>query len=158
CSSPEYANSLKGGDIVVIPDNDDPGQKHADTVLRSLVGVAASLKRLELPDLPPKGDTADWLAQGGTRQALEEFITATPIWVPPALPPPSADTAQPSSPWDKAVPVGEFLAQEDPEFEAYVRDLVVPGAITIVAAPRTTGKSITALALAIALASAGKFR
>jgi hypothetical protein len=44
------------------------------------------------------------------------------------------------------------------EYEAYIRDFVVPGAITIVAAPRGTGKSITALAMGIALANGGRFR
>ena len=56
------------------------------------------------------------------------------------------------------MPVGDFLSQQDPTRPALAQDLVVPGAITIIAAPRGTGKSMTALALAIALASGGVFR
>jgi hypothetical protein len=63
-----------------------------------------------------------------------------------------------SSPWAKAIPVGDFLAQPDPTRPALAQDLVVPGAITLLAAPRGTGKSVTALALGIALASGGVFR
>ena len=63
-----------------------------------------------------------------------------------------------SSPWAKAIPVGDFLAQPDPTCPALAQDLVVPGAITMLAAPRGTGKSVTALALGIALASGGVFR
>jgi hypothetical protein len=63
-----------------------------------------------------------------------------------------------ASVWDKAIPVGDFLSQQDPTRPVLAQDLVVPGAITIIAAPRGTGKSMTALALAIALASGGVFR
>src|SRR5262249_41099924 len=60
--------------------------------------------------------------------------------------------------WDSAIPVGEFLAQQDEEHKPYVRDLLFPGAITVVAAPRGSYKTLTTLALAIALASGGRFR
>jgi hypothetical protein len=35
-----------------------------------------------LPDLPPKGDVVEWLAAGGTREALQELIDHAPDWVP----------------------------------------------------------------------------
>ena len=35
---------------------------------------------LTLPDLPPKGDVSDWLANGGTRDRLEELAAGTPYW------------------------------------------------------------------------------
>src|SRR5262245_11077094 len=56
------------------------------------------------------------------------------------------------------MPVGDFLSQQDPTRPALAQDLLVPGAITIIAAPRGTGKSVTALALGIAFASGGVFR
>ena len=40
---PEYAEALRGRDVVVIPDNDEPGEKHARTILNSLDGVANSV-------------------------------------------------------------------------------------------------------------------
>jgi predicted P-loop ATPase len=65
-----YNASLKGRHCVVIPDSDAPGRQHADQIVRSLAGVAASVRRLELPGLPPKGDVSDWIAKGGTKDEL----------------------------------------------------------------------------------------
>jgi hypothetical protein len=72
----------------------------------------------------------------------------------------STNGAAPSSTavWEKATPVGDFLRRQFAPQKPYVRDLIFPGAITIVAAPRGSYKTITALALAIALASGGTFR
>ena len=41
-----------------------------------------SVKVVELPGLPPKGDVSDWLARGGTRADLEALVEATPVWSP----------------------------------------------------------------------------
>ena len=72
-------------DVVVIADNDDSGRRHQALVAESLVAVGAIVRTLELPDLPPKGDTSDWLAAGGTLERLgaladsvEQFTTADP--------------------------------------------------------------------------------
>ena len=48
--------------VVILPDNDPPGLAHADLVARNLAPVAASVRIVELPGLPVKGDVADcWL-------------------------------------------------------------------------------------------------
>lgn len=70
--------------VCILPDNDDPGRKHAQDVARQLLGVAEVVKVIELPGLPPKGDVSDWLAAGGTRDALLEIIKAAPAWEPSA--------------------------------------------------------------------------
>lgn len=59
----EYNEPLRGKHVVIIPDNDEPGHKHAETVARALYGMAASVKVLALPDLPEKWDVSDWLAK-----------------------------------------------------------------------------------------------
>lgn len=45
----EYSQFLVGKDVVVIPDADEAGRRHAQQVLTSLTGKAQSLKALELP-------------------------------------------------------------------------------------------------------------
>ena len=45
-------------------------------------GVAAEVRVLRLPNLPPKGDVSDWLDAGGTREALERLIAEAPAWNP----------------------------------------------------------------------------
>jgi putative DNA primase/helicase len=62
-----HAEFLRGRNVIVLPDNDDSGRKHAEQVARSLQGIAASVRIMELPGLPPKGDVSDWLVRGGTK-------------------------------------------------------------------------------------------
>lgn len=79
-----YSAWLRGARCIIVPDNDAPGRAHADTVARALAAVAASVKVLDLPGLPPKGDAFDWLTQGGSRMALEALAAACPAWTPDA--------------------------------------------------------------------------
>jgi hypothetical protein len=60
--------------------------------------------------------------------------------------------------WGEGITAQEFCLQEDLESPADIKDLVVPGAITIAAAPRGSGKSIIALSMGLALATGGVFR
>jgi len=63
----EYADDLKGaGSVVVIPDNDEPGRKHAQDVAEKLNGKVKDLVILNLPGLGEKEDISDWVAHGGT--------------------------------------------------------------------------------------------
>ncbi len=77
-----YSEHLKGAKAVILPDNDEPGRKHAQQAAKSLYGKAASVKVLELPGLPEKGDISDWLAAGGTREELLELAAEAPEWEP----------------------------------------------------------------------------
>ena len=88
----EHAAFLRGRRVVVLPDNDDAGRKHAQQVAQSLQGLAASVRIVELPGLPEKGDASDWLAAGGTRDELKRLVEAAPDWTP--VPPPEV-VAQP---------------------------------------------------------------
>jgi hypothetical protein len=79
---PEYTEELHGRRVVLLPDNDEPGEKHAETVARALGGVATEVRILRLPNLPAKGDVSDWLHADGTREALERLIAGAPAWAP----------------------------------------------------------------------------
>ena len=69
---------FEGRDVIILPDADQPGQDHADMVTANLVGVARSVKRLDLPGLSEKDDVFDWLSNGGTAQQLAELAKAAP--------------------------------------------------------------------------------
>jgi hypothetical protein len=77
---PEYSDFLRGRHVIILPDNDGPGLSHAKAVAASLNEIAASIKILELPGLPPKGDVSDWLAAGGTRDRLLELALRGDVW------------------------------------------------------------------------------
>lgn len=70
----EFSEFLRDRDVVILPDNDDPGRKHADQVLASLAGIARSAKVVNLPGLPTKGDVSDWLGAGHTADELQALV------------------------------------------------------------------------------------
>ncbi|MGD0826837.1 MAG: toprim domain-containing protein [Desulfobaccales bacterium] len=72
----EYTPYFQGKKVIILPDNDKAGRAHALDVARHLHGVAASVKVVELPDLPSKGDVSDWLAAGGTVEQLLALVDA----------------------------------------------------------------------------------
>jgi hypothetical protein len=74
---PDYNAPLKGRNVTILPDNDDPGRKHAEQVTAHLLAVAASVRVIHLPGLPEKGDVSDWLNAGGNRPRLEELVVQT---------------------------------------------------------------------------------
>ena len=69
---------FEGRNVVILPDNDEPGHAHADLVAAELYGVAARIKRVELPALPDKGDIVDWLAAGNGKDELLAAVKAAP--------------------------------------------------------------------------------
>jgi hypothetical protein len=75
-----------------------------------------------------------------------------------AASPEAPDTKDRSAVWQRAISAVEFVQQEEDEHQSLTADLVYPGAITLIAAPRGTGKSIVALILAVAEVTAGIFR
>jgi putative DNA primase/helicase len=74
----EYSPYFKGKHAIVLMDNDDAGRAHATQVATEILPVAATVRVLELPDLPPKGDVSDWRSSGGTREQLLELVGRTP--------------------------------------------------------------------------------
>jgi nucleoside diphosphate kinase len=74
---PEYSASLAGRHVVILPDNDEPGQRHAELVRDSLT-EAASIKIVKLPGLGEKADVSDWLVAGNSRDILAALIKETP--------------------------------------------------------------------------------
>ena len=78
----EYSEILKGARIVILPDNDDPGQRHALDAAQSLHDADCVVSIVDLPDLPKNGDVSDWLDQGGSPEELERLISESEVWVP----------------------------------------------------------------------------
>ena len=80
--SANLSSHLQGREVVILPDNDQAGQKHAEQVAISLNRIASRIKVVALPGLPDKGDVSDWLANGGDVARLSKLVEATPDWKP----------------------------------------------------------------------------
>lgn len=79
----EHSDHLVGLDVVIIPDNDDAGRRHADLCAVSLRGRANSVRILDLPGLPAKGDVSQWIEAGHDRAALEAAVAIQArVWTP----------------------------------------------------------------------------
>ena len=75
-----YNRHFRRRHVVILPDNDRAGRIHAEEIASSLVSVAESVKLVELPGLPAKGDVSDWLATGGTAHDLVELSQTASPW------------------------------------------------------------------------------
>jgi hypothetical protein len=54
---------LANRDLIIWPDNDEAGLRHAQEVAEKLIAVGASVRLVDITNLnlPPKGDAVDWL-------------------------------------------------------------------------------------------------
>ncbi len=77
-----YNQYFKNKAVIILPDNDETGKKHAFQVAKSLYEVAKSIKIINLPDLPEKGDITDWISQGHSKDELLKLVDETPEWEP----------------------------------------------------------------------------
>jgi hypothetical protein len=81
----DYSQALKGAHVVILPDKDEAGRKHADQVAKSLWGKARTIKVVELPGEGVK-DVSDWLRAGGTKEKLLKLVAQVSAWRPaPAM-------------------------------------------------------------------------
>jgi hypothetical protein len=68
--------------VRILIDNDAPGRKHGQDIAEKLDGIAASVRLIELPGLPPKGDVKEWLQNDPTGARLVQICERTPVWEP----------------------------------------------------------------------------
>jgi hypothetical protein len=88
---------LAGKEIWIMPDNDKPGRKYAETVAKILVKLTPPpvVRVVELPGLPEKVDIVDWIdghgnaaTSGDLRREVEALAHAVP---PESATPPESD-------------------------------------------------------------------
>ena len=139
----DFGQHFAGAEVVVIPDNDEPGRNHAEEIARSLAGIAASVRIVALPGLPPKGDVSDWLDAGHAVDELENLAANQPCDPRPAAP------SEPSAwePSDLAPIVGGTSRRPLPT--ELVRDdgvaLLYPGKTNMLFGESESGKSWIAM-------------
>ena len=70
---PEYSDQLAGKHVVIFPDNDKIGEKHAKNAGQSLLGKATSVR---VARAPVGKDVTDWIAGGAGREDIQNAIDA----------------------------------------------------------------------------------
>jgi hypothetical protein len=152
---PEFKSHYIGADIVVIPDNDAPGLKYAETVARDLLAVAQSVKVANLPGLGKAEDLTDWLNAGHTPEEFFGLVEAasslssrhSPLGVP--------DDDDNNDPPEEPVEVVWFSELGEPkEREFLIEQIGVKGYPIVAFGAGGVAKSFAMLSAGVAIASA----
>lgn len=135
----EYSRYLLGKKVVIFPDNDEPGRKHAERVARSVYPYALGVKVVPLPGLPEKGDISDYLKAHSAAELIAE-INRVPQWHPGAV--------------DERVliPAPKFVQSTPAEVDWMVEGIIERGANGFFCSQPKGGKSWAAVDLALSLA------
>jgi len=141
-----YSETLKGAEVVIIPDNDPPGRKHVEQIATSLVAQKCAVRVVDLPDLPPKGDITDWLDAGNTLDALEALIGKTRLY---------GNDVRTKKLWrlDEILSDDEIMRPPPP----IIPRLAWHGRSTLIASAPKSGKSTITGYLATQVANGGQF-
>ena len=150
----EHSQWLKDRKVVVVPDNDAAGQKHAAKVINSLVGVAEEIKLLDLSsELPEKGDIVDWLATGKTKESLVAKARAAKSVSEKVDDPGDIEQEKPE--------IFKVLAMKDlksmPPIQWAVNGLITRTGFNVFYGPPGCGKTFALLDIALCIATGTEF-
>ena len=136
----DFSGYVKGRTVIVLPDNDDEGQRVAAEAVRAVETAEGKAVLLDLPGLPHKGDIMNWAGDAAELAALTESALNAP-----PKPVETFDLADLSlwastAPTPKAFVMAPFIPRED---------------VVIVTGDGGTNKSTMALQIS-ACAAAGR--
>jgi len=150
---------LRGCRVAILPDADVAGEGYAQGMASRLYGMAASVKIIRLPDMPPhddgtpRKDVSDWLSwpDGGADEhpegVLLQWASESPEWTPA-----TSTTGGAESPTGGAVdsePVITRLADVTPRpVEWLWKSRIALGKLTLLSGDPGLGKSFITLDLA----------
>jgi hypothetical protein len=141
---PEFDRYLVGRRVVILQDNDEAGQNHAQDVKAKLRDTPAAVGILLLPGLPDKGDVSDWLDAGNTRADLLRLAEQ-------ALQAPAAPKG-PMPAYMRGISAAALMAKHFDPVNYVVPGLIAEG-VTLFGGKPKIGKSWMAYDFALAIPS-----
>ncbi|MBB6193361.1 RecA-family ATPase [Sphingobium wenxiniae] len=130
----DYAEALEGCTVIILPDNDDEGRGFADRAGKDIEAAGGTVRIINLPGLPPKGDIIDWSGTAVDLQALVDNAINTPAKLLPLLDP------------------AAWHGQETPSREWAWNDYIPHRQATYLTGPGSAGKSLLTQQLCTAIA------
>ena len=127
---------------MVLPDEDNPGRKYGLCVADSL-HKANRIKVVLLPELPERGDVADWFESGFTADDLRKIVEQTPTWDGKPFPYQTEGDAEPV-PTEERKPgpcIVSFDEIEETKVEWLLQDVIPLGMVTTLVGNPGQGKS-----------------
>jgi tetratricopeptide (TPR) repeat protein len=141
---------VAGRDVLILQDNDNAGRKKAIEAAQALCAVAKTMRIVELPGLPMKGDVSDWLdANPANAERLADVCFEAPAW--------TRASAEESAGDGAAARGLELLSSADFIANFVAPDYLVDGILLrsycyAMTAPTGTGKTAILLLLAACIA------
>ena len=151
---PELNKWFRGKSVHIIPDNDEPGRKHARQVAKNLKGIA---KEVFVSDIcramKPKSDVMDYIVEqkGPSPSKLWETITGS------AVPAEEAFREAPTAPKNLCLTVGDWLIRDISQPDFLLGELFSTTSRALLVGPTGAGKTNFGLALAGHMAAGKKF-
>jgi predicted transcriptional regulator len=148
----EFNEFLDDADVVILPDNDKAGERHAADVSEKIAPVVRSCAVVRLPGLGPGEDVSDWIGRGGTRESLLALVAEARIHKTE----PRAKTAKTSAKTAETDPPDlEFTTMADLEKCEFapLRWIVpnyIPEGLTLLSGKPKIGKSWLAFSIVLA--------
>jgi putative DNA primase/helicase len=147
----EYSQHFAAADVVILPDNDEPGELHCTALAKSLTGIAARVRVLRLPGLPPRGDAYDWVHAGGTVEQLWQVVEDKCVEY-------SADDASNADCPAGSTLISRRASEIEPERVEWLwHGRIAMGKQTCIAGDPGTGKSQLSVAIAAAISTGGEW-
>ena len=130
-----------GPRVIVIPDNDEEGRKPASLIGRRICDVAASVKILDLPDVPPKGSVDDWLPDHSAGDLVDLARGAKPF-------------IYDEEPFTSRFGAVQWLDLDEPgpRYDYLVKGVLTENEMSFLLGESQSGKSFVAIDMAMAVA------
>ena len=80
----EYAQQIRDAgaeEVIACRDNDEAGLQYVRKAAAAFTRLGVTVRMLELPALPPKGDVSDWLDAGHTVSELAALAENAPVFI-----------------------------------------------------------------------------
>ena len=143
----EYSKWFQEAKVICLPDNDPPGRNGMHLIASKIEKVAESVRWLELPDVPEKGDLSDWLSiEGNDLNKIQELISNAKQWNKKI----NKDSLV-------VLTLEELLKKEIPPRKNLLTPWLPSQGLCMIYSKRGLGKTWLALEIAYAVSSGGRF-
>jgi 5S rRNA maturation endonuclease (ribonuclease M5) len=137
----EYNDALREKNIVLIPDNDNEGREHMALVGASLNGNSASLKLINLPNLPSKGDVSDFVQSFRNKEEAAELLSVL-IENAQEYKPPKKATIE-----DAVLEINQFCRIETSSKQEYLFPWLKECSLNLISGWRGVGKTFFGISI-----------
>jgi len=151
----EITQYFTGANVVVIPDNDEPGRSYAKRAIAHLLPVVKSIRYLDLNLMMEGDDAYEWVHDmAGTRKELAELAKKAPVIVDQqVVVTDSEELPEVFNPVAQLLNIEPWDTIKDEPVEWIIQNVLPARAFSILVGPPGSYKSFVALDIAEAIAT-----